>query len=250
MSRIAMVTGAGSGVGRAATLALLADGWSVALVGRRRAALEETMAQAGAEAGASAEAFPADITDPASVASLFAAVAAKYGRLDLLFNNAGNNVPTTDFGDMSFEQWRHVMAVNLDGAFLCANAAYRLMREQSPRGGRIINNGSISAHVPRPGSAAYTASKHAMTGLTRTIALDGRAHDIACGQIDIGNAATPMTRRMTTGVPQADGSMKAEPTMDVAAVGRTLVYMAGLPADANALFVTVMATTMPFVGRG
>ncbi len=250
MSRIAMVTGAGSGVGRAATLALLADGWTVALVGRRREALEETIAEAGADVGAKAEAFPADIADPASVEALFAAVAAGFGRLDLLFNNAGNNVPTTNFGDMTWEQWRHVISVNLDGAFLCANAAFRMMRDQSPRGGRIINNGSISAHVPRPGSAAYTASKHAITGLTRTIALDGRAHDIACGQIDIGNAATPMTRRMTTGVPQADGSMKAEPTMDVESVGRTLVYMAGLPADANALFVTVMATNMPFVGRG
>lgn len=250
MSRIAMVTGAGSGVGRAATLALLADGWNVALVGRRREALEETIAAAGAEAGAKAGAFPADIADPASVEALFAAVGQEFGRLDLLFNNAGNNVPTTNFGDMTWEQWRHVISVNLDGAFLCANAAYRMMRDQAPRGGRIINNGSISAHVPRPGSAAYTASKHAMTGLTRTIALDGRAHDIACGQIDIGNAATPMTRRMTSGVPQADLSMKAEPTMDVEAVGRTLVYMAGLPADANALFVTVMATNMPFVGRG
>ncbi|MHB1302989.1 MAG: SDR family oxidoreductase [Acidiphilium sp.] len=248
MSGIAMVTGAGSGVGRAATLALLAEGWTVALVGRRAEALEETIGLAAASAKAAA--FPADIGKPESVEALFGAVAAKFGRLDLLFNNAGNNTPSTNFGELSWEQWRHVMGVNLDGAFLCASAAYRMMRDQSPQGGRIVNNGSISAHTPRPGSAPYTASKHAMTGLTKSIALDGRKFGIACGQIDIGNAATPMTRRMESGVPQADGSMKPEPTMDVDAVGRTLVYMAGLPADANALFVTVMATNMPFVGRG
>lgn len=246
--RIAVVTGAGSGVGRAAALALLAEGWFVVLTGRRREALEQTI---GLSAAADrALAFTADVADPASVAALFARVSEVCGRLDLLFNNAGNNTPSTNFGDLTFEQWTHVIDVNLNGAFLCANAAYRMMRDQTPQGGRIINNGSISAHTPRPGSAPYTATKHAITGLTKTIALDGRVHNIACGQIDIGNAATPMTRRMTTGVPQADGSIRAEPTMDVEVVGRTIVYMAGLPADANAMFLTVMATSMPYAGRG
>lgn len=246
--RTAVVTGAGSGVGRAAALALLAEGWFVVLTGRRREALEETI---GLSAAANrALAVTADVADPASVAALFARVSEVCGRLDLLFNNAGNNTPSTNFGDLTFEQWTHVIDVNLNGAFLCANAAYRMMRDQTPQGGRIINNGSISAHTPRPGSAPYTATKHAITGLTKTIALDGRVHNIACGQIDIGNAATPMTRRMTTGVPQADGSIRAEPTMDVEVVGRTIVYMAGLPADANAMFLTVMATSMPYAGRG
>jgi NAD(P)-dependent dehydrogenase (short-subunit alcohol dehydrogenase family) len=248
-TRIALVTGAGSGVGRAAALALLAEGFAVVLAGRRAEALAETIALAG-ESGAGGHAITADVTDPASVAALFAAIKAKYGRLDLLFNNAGGNTPTTNFGDLSYEQWRSVMNVNLDGAFLVANGAYRLMRAQTPQGGRIINNGSISAHTPRFGSAPYTASKHAITGLTKTIALDGRQHEIACGQIDIGNAASPMTARMARGVPQADGALKPEPTMDVENVGRTIVYMAGLKPDANALFVTVMATKMPFVGRG
>ena len=247
--KIALVTGAGSGVGRAAALALLADGYKVVLAGRRTDALAETIKLAG-EHGAHAHAVPADVTDPASVAALFAATKEKFGRLDVLFNNAGGNTPTTNFGDLTWEQWHSVINVNLHGAFLVANAAYKLMREQTPRGGRIINNGSISAHVPRPGSAPYTASKHAITGLTRTIALDGRKHEIACGQIDIGNAASPMTARMSGGVPQADGTLKPEPTMDVENVGRTIVYMAGLKPDANALFVTVMATKMPFVGRG
>jgi NAD(P)-dependent dehydrogenase (short-subunit alcohol dehydrogenase family) len=184
------------------------------------------------------------------VAALFLATKERFGRLDLLFNNAGGNVPATNFGDFTFEQWTHVVAVNLNGCFLVANAAFRLMREQSPRGGRIINNGSLSAHAPRPGSAAYTATKHAITGMTKAISLDGRKFDIACGQIDIGNAATPLTRRMAGGVPQADGSILVEPTMDVDAVGRTIAYMASLPADANVQFVTVMATKMPFVGRG
>jgi NAD(P)-dependent dehydrogenase (short-subunit alcohol dehydrogenase family) len=246
---IALVTGAGSGVGRAAALALLAEGYTVALAGRRGDALAQTIALAG-EHAARAHAIPADVTDPTSVADLFAAIRERLGRLDVLFNNAGGNTPTTNFGDLTWEQWRSVIDVNLNGAFLVANAAYRLMREQTPRGGRIINNGSISAHVPRFGSAPYTASKHAITGLTRAIALDGRQHDIACGQIDIGNAASPMTARMSGGVPQADGALKPEPTMDVANVGRTIVYMAGLQPDANALFVTVMATKMPFVGRG
>jgi len=246
--RIAMVTGAGSGVGRAATLALLADGYAVVLAGRRQDALAETVALAGA--GAKTLAVPTDVTNPESVAALFAATKERFGRLDVLFNNAGGNVPSTNFGDLAWQQWESVVAVNLNGAFLCASAAFRLMREQTPQGGRIINNGSISAHTPRPGSAPYTATKHAITGLTKTISLDGRAFDIACGQIDIGNAATPMTARMARGVPQADGSMKPEPTMSVDTVGATIVYMAGLPPDANVMFVTVMATKMPFAGRG
>ena len=247
--KIALVTGAGSGVGRAAALALLAEGYSVALAGRRREALDETAGLAGGDA-ARAFAVPTDVTDAGSVAALFAAIGEKFGRLDVLFNNAGGNTPSTNFGDLTVEQWRSVIDVNLNGAFLVASGAFRMMRQQAPKGGRIINNGSISAHVPRPGSAPYTASKHAITGLTRAIALDGRQHDIACGQIDIGNAASPMTARMSGGVPQADGTLKPEPTMDVANVGRTIVFMAGLQPDANALFVTVMATKMPFVGRG
>jgi NAD(P)-dependent dehydrogenase (short-subunit alcohol dehydrogenase family) len=247
--RIAMVTGAGSGVGRAAALALLAEGYNVVLAGRRADALAETAGLAGANAGQALK-VPTDVTDPASVGALFKATGEKFGRLDVLFNNAGGNVPSTNFGDMTWDQWASVVAVNLNGSFLCANAAFRMMREQSPRGGRIINNGSISAHTPRPGSAAYTSTKHAITGLTKSISLDGRKFDIACGQIDIGNAATPMTARMARGVPQADGEMKVEPTMDVSSVGKTIVYMAGLPADANVMFVTVMATKMPFAGRG
>jgi NAD(P)-dependent dehydrogenase (short-subunit alcohol dehydrogenase family) len=247
--KIALVTGGGSGVGRAAALALLGDGYTVALAGRRADALAETVSLAG-EHGKRGHAITTDVTDPASVNALFAAVKDKFGRLDILFNNAGGNTPTTNFGDLTWEQWQSVINVNLNGAFLVANAAYKLMREQSPQGGRIINNGSISAHTPRFGSAPYTASKHAITGLTKTIALDGRQHDIACGQIDIGNAASPMTARMAKGVPQADGSLKPEPTMDVDNVGTTILYMAGLKPDANALFVTVMATKMPFVGRG
>ncbi|MBC7636909.1 MAG: SDR family oxidoreductase [Acetobacteraceae bacterium] len=248
-ARIALVTGAGSGVGRSAALALLADGYKLVLAGRRADALEETIALARASA-ADVLAVPTDVTDPAQVEALFAAAKAKFGRLDVLFNNAGGNVPATNFGDFTWDQWQHVVAVNLNGAFLCANAAFRMMRDQTPQGGRIINNGSISAHTPRPGSVAYTATKHAITGMTKTIALDGRKYNIACGQIDIGNAATPMTARMAKGVPQADGTMAVEPTMDVDNVGRTIVYMAGLSADANALFVTVMATKMPFAGRG
>ena len=248
-AKVALVTGAGSGVGRAAALALLAEGYTVVLAGRRADALGETIGMAGPDA-ARAHAIPTDVTDPASVAALFAAMRRKFDRLDVLFNNAGGNTPATNFGDLTWEQWQSVINVNLNGAFLVANAAYKLMRDQTPRGGRIINNGSISAHAPRFGSAPYTASKHAITGLTKTIALDGRAHDIACGQIDIGNAASPMTARMSGGVPQADGTLKPEPTMDVANVGRTIVFMAGLKPDANALFVTVMATRMPFVGRG
>lgn len=249
MSRIALVTGAGSGIGRAASLALLADGWSVVLTGRRRAALEETATLAG-PAASRTHVLPADVTAPDQVEALFAAIREQCGRLDLLFNNAGGNIPATNFGDLTWEDWNRVVSVNLNGAFLVAAAAFRMMRGQTPQGGRIINNGSISAHVPRPGSAPYTATKHAITGLTRSISLDGRAFDIACGQIDIGNAASALTSRMAGGVIQADGSIRPEPTMDVAAVGRTIVYMAGLPADANAQFVTVMATRMPFIGRG
>ncbi|MBS0560028.1 MAG: SDR family oxidoreductase [Proteobacteria bacterium] len=245
--RIAVITGAGSGVGRAAALALLNDGWGVALAGRRQDALDETagMAKAGTPL-----AVPTDVTSPDSVAALFSAVKAKWGRLDVLFNNAGGNVPSTNFGDFTWDQWKSVVDVNLHGMFLCANAAFRMMRDQEPQGGRIINNGSISAHAPRPGSVAYTSTKHAVTGLTKTIALDGRQFDIACGQIDIGNAATPMTRRMANGVPQANGTVAVEPTMDVDNVGRSILFMASMPADANALFLTVMATKMPFVGRG
>jgi NAD(P)-dependent dehydrogenase (short-subunit alcohol dehydrogenase family) len=247
--KIALVTGAGSGVGRSASLALLREGYSVVLAGRRADALAETAALAG-EAAGRALAVPTDVTDPASVDALFAKIRETHGRLDVLFNNAGGGTPSTNFGDMTYAMWSGVVAVNLNGCFLVANGAFRLMREQTPQGGRIINNGSISAHTPRPGSAAYTATKHAITGLTKSIALDGRAYDIACGQIDIGNAATPMTARMARGVPQPDGTTRIEPTMDVDEVGRTIVFMASMKPDANVLTVTVMATKMPFVGRG
>jgi NAD(P)-dependent dehydrogenase (short-subunit alcohol dehydrogenase family) len=247
--RTALVTGAGSGVGRAAALALLEAGYTVALTGRRADALAETVTLAGAD-GARAVPIPADVTDPAAVDALFAALRAKLGRLDVLFNNAGTNTPAADFGDLTWEAWRSVVSVNLDGAFLVARAAYRQMREQDPKGGRIINNGSISAHTPRPGAGPYNASKHAISGLTKTIALDGRKHGIACGQIDIGNAASAMTARMSSGVMQANGTLAPEPTMPVAEVGRAVVYMASLPPEANVLTMTVMATTMPFVGRG
>ncbi len=247
VERVAVVTGAGSGVGRASALALLNDGYAVALAGRRAEALEETagMAKAGR-----ALVVPTDVREPDSVAALFSRTKQELGHLDVLFNNAGGNVPSTNFGDFTWEQWTSVVAVNLNGMFLCANAAFRMMRDQSPQGGRIINNGSISAHVPRPGSVAYTATKHAVTGLTKTIALDGRRFDIACGQIDIGNAATPMTRRMQGGVPQADGSTKPEPTMDVEHVAQSVLFMANLPLETNVQFITVMATKMPFIGRG
>jgi NAD(P)-dependent dehydrogenase (short-subunit alcohol dehydrogenase family) len=247
--KVAIVTGAGSGIGRAAALALLAEGYAVGLAGRREEALRATAEQAGANA-ARALAVPTDVSDSASVHALFAKVKDTFGRVDVLFNNAGINVPSTSFGDLSDEQWRSVVEINLTGAFFCAREAFRVMREQSPQGGRIINNGSISAHVPRPGSAPYTATKHAITGLTRSISLDGRPFDIACGQIDIGNAATEMAARMATGVPQADGSTKVEPLMELRHVASTVVHMANLPLDANVQFVTVMATTMPFIGRG
>ena len=243
--KIAIVTGAGSGVGRAVAKALLKAGYSVALAGRRREQLEAT---AAGEAWALVA--PTDVTDPASVESLFRTTREKFGRLDLLFNNAGTGAPAIPLEDLSFEQWKTVVDTNLTGAFLCTPEAIRIMKAQRPRGGRIINNGSISAHAPRPNSAPYTSTKHAITGLTKSTALDGRKHDIACGQIDIGNAFTDMAARMKDGVPQADGSVKPEPLMDVENVGRTVAYMASLPPDANALFVTVMATKMPFVGRG
>jgi NAD(P)-dependent dehydrogenase (short-subunit alcohol dehydrogenase family) len=245
--RIALVTGAGSGVGRAASLALAEAGFTVVLAGRRREPLDETASLIPNGRGF---AVPADVTDPESVAGLFEAIQARFGRLDLLFNNAGGNVPSTNFGDLTWEQWRTVLSPNLDGMFLIANGAYKMMRDQSPQGGRIINNGSISAHAPRPGSAPYTASKHAVTGLTKSIALDGRPYGIACGQIDIGNAATSMAARMATGVPQANGTIAVEPLMPVEEIGRTLAYMATMPPEANVLFITVMATKAPLVGRG
>ncbi len=247
--KVAVVTGAGTGVGRAAALALLAEGWSVALSGRRAEPLEKTVRMAG-EAGGRALAVPSDISDPDSVKALFAKTVAAFGRLDLLFNNAGINAPGIPFEELSAEQWRAVIDINLTGAFFCTQEAFRIMKDQDPRGGRIINNGSISAHVPRPHSAPYTATKHAITGLTRSTSLDGRKYDIACGQIDIGNAATEMTERMTAGVPQADGSMAVEPRMDVNEVGRTVAFMASQPPASNVQFVTIMATKMPFIGRG
>jgi len=248
-SKIALVTGAGSGVGRAAALALLGGGWTVAVTGRRKDALEETIALAG-EAKDRGVAIPADVGDPASVAALFDAVKQRFGRLDLLFNNAGQNAPGVPFEELKFEDWSRVVAVNLTGSFLCAQAAFRMMKEQSPQGGRIINNGSISAHTPRPDSAPYTATKHAITGLTKTIALDGRKYDICCGQIDIGNAATPMTARMAKGVKQATGELAVEPTMDVDHVGAAILHMASFPLETNILTLTIKASKMPFEGRG
>jgi NAD(P)-dependent dehydrogenase (short-subunit alcohol dehydrogenase family) len=248
-ARVALVTGAGSGIGKATALALLDDGWHVVFAGRRQAALDQAIREAGAD-GSRGVAVATDLTDPASVRALFDAIAARCGRLDLLFNNAGTGAPAVPLEDLTVEQIRSVIDTNLLGAFLCTQGAIRLMKAQSPRGGRIINNGSISAHAPRPNSAPYTATKHAMTGLTRSTSLDGRKHDIACGQIDIGNAATDMTTRMAAGVPQANGEIAAEPRMDVAHVARAVVYMASLPLDANVQFMTVMATKMPYVGRG
>jgi NAD(P)-dependent dehydrogenase (short-subunit alcohol dehydrogenase family) len=244
----AVVTGAGSGIGRAVALALAEAGYSVALAGRREAALRATAERASGPGRTLV--LPTDVTRPDSVAALFAEVRQGWGRLDLLFNNAGTNTAPVPVEDLDYERWRAVVDTNLTGAFLCAQAAFRLMRDQRPQGGRIINNGSISAHVPRPHSVAYTATKHAVTGLTRSLALDGRAYSIACGQVDIGNAATEMTERMRDGVQQADGTVRAEPTMDVENVARTVVHMASLPLDANIPFVTVMATAMPYLGRG
>lgn len=247
--RIALVTGAGSGIGRSAALALQGAGWTVVLAGRRADALAETAA-AGTGKGPAMLAVPTDVSNEASVTTLFATVAEKFGRLDFLFNNAGIGAPPVEVDELSLDDWHAVVDVNLHGAFYCARAAFGLMKRQRPKGGRIVNNGSISAHVPRPWSAPYTATKHAITGLTRSLSLDGRVHDIACGQIDIGNAETPMTARMTQGVPQADGSTAKEPVFDVEHVGETILYMAGLPLSANVQFITVMATKMPFIGRG
>jgi NAD(P)-dependent dehydrogenase (short-subunit alcohol dehydrogenase family) len=249
MNRTALVTGAGSGIGRAVALALLGQGWRVALAGRRAEALEETRELAG-EAAGSALPVPTDVTHETQVKALFDRIGGEFGRLDLLFNNAGMGGPPIPFDELSFEQWRTVAAVNLDGVFLCAREAFALMKRQRPQGGRIINNGSISAHAPRPNSAPYTATKHAVTGLTKALALDGRAFDIACGQIDIGNAASDMAAVIRRGVPQPNGTIAPEPVMDLKAVADAVLYMAGLPLDANVLFMTVMATKMPFVGRG
>ena len=245
--RVALVTGAGTGVGKAVSLALLREGYAVVLAGRRREPLEATASEAG---GARMLVAPADVADPASVRDLFAQVRETFGRLDLLFNNAGTGAPPIPLEELTFEQWKAVVDINLTGAFLCTQEAFKIMKAQEPRGGRIINNGSISAHAPRPNSAPYTATKHAITGLTKSTSLDGRRYDIACGQIDIGNAETDMARRMKDGVPQADGSIKPEPLMDPAHVAQAVVYMASLPLEANVQFLTVMATKMPFVGRG
>jgi NAD(P)-dependent dehydrogenase (short-subunit alcohol dehydrogenase family) len=248
-TKFAIVTGAGSGIGRSVSLALLKVGYSVALAGRRKEPLEETASMAGAD-GARTLVVPTDVTSADSIRALFAVAKGKFGRLDLLFNNAGTGTPSTSVEELTLEQWQRVVDTNLTGPFICTQEAMKIMKDQKPMGGRIINNGSISAHVPRPGSAPYTSTKHGITGLTRSIALDGRKYDIACGQIDIGNAATPMTARMTGGVPQPNGTMMAEPRMDVDHVGQAVVYMDSLPLDANVQFITVMATKMPFIGRG
>jgi NAD(P)-dependent dehydrogenase (short-subunit alcohol dehydrogenase family) len=245
---IAIVTGAGSGIGRAVTMALANAGWSVVLAGRRAEQLEEAAREAGPDDRAVA--MPTDITDPDAVARLFGRAVEAFGRVDLVFNNAGISAPGVRLEDLTIEQWRAVVDVNLTGAFLCTREAFRVMKAQTPRGGRIINNGSISAQVPRPNSAPYTATKHAITGLTKSTSLDGRAYDIACGQIDIGNAATDMTARMAEGVPQANGTRMVEPRMDVNDVARAVVYMASLPLESNVQFMTVMATKMPLIGRG
>ena len=247
--KVAIVTGAGTGIGKQATLALLHEGYSVVLAGRRRELLDATALE-NKSSGSRTLVVPADVGDPASVKALFAKTKETFGRLDLLFNNAGVGAPGIPLEDLTYEQWKTVVDINLTGAFLCTQEAFRIMKSQDPRGGRIINNGSISAHAPRPNSAPYTATKHAMTGLTKATSLDGRKYDIACGQIDIGNAATEMTARMKRGVPQANGALEVEPTFDAEQVARAVVYMASLPLEANVLFITVMATKMPFVGRG
>jgi NAD(P)-dependent dehydrogenase (short-subunit alcohol dehydrogenase family) len=247
-TKVAVVTGAGSGIGRAAALALLADGWSVTLAGRRPEPLRATAD--AVDGGRRALVVPTDVRHQPEVQSLFARAKEVFGRVDVLFNNAGVGSPPAAFEDLTPEQWRGVMDVNVTGMFLCAQEAFRVMRDQTPRGGRIINNGSLSAHAPRPSSAPYTASKHAITGLTKCIALDGRKYDISCSQLDLGNAATELTERMERGVPQANGAVLVEPRMDVAHVGSSVVYIASLPPTANVLFMTLMATKMPFVGRG
>ena len=248
-SKVAVVTGAGTGIGRAAALAFLNDGYRVALAGRRKELLEETAAQAQASAER-ALVVPTDVSNPEAVSALFAQTKEALARVDVLFNNAGSNAPGVLFEDLSYERWQAVVDVNLTGMFLCAQEAFRIMKEQDPRGGRIINNGSISAHAPRPDSAPYTATKHAVSGLTKTLSLDGRKYDIACGQIDIGNAVTPLTERMAQGVKQANGTVGREPRMPVEHCGSAVLFMANLPLDVNVQFMTIMATKMPFVGRG
>jgi NAD(P)-dependent dehydrogenase (short-subunit alcohol dehydrogenase family) len=247
--KVALVTGAGSGVGRAAALALMKAGYAVVLAGRRKEQLDETAAL-GKKDGGQSLSVPTDVTDPASIQALFAQTKKTYGRLDVLFNNAGVGAPPVPIEELPIEKWKQVVDTNLTGLFICVQEAFKIMKDQTPRGGRIINNGSISAHTPRPLSIAYTSTKHAVTGLTKSVALDGRAYDIACGQVDIGNAATPMTDRMVNGVLQPDGKLMPEPRMDADHVGSAVAYMASLPLDANVLFMTVMATKMPFVGRG
>lgn len=246
--KVAIITGGGSGIGKRTALALLAEGYAVGLAGRRQEKLEETAQESGA--GERALVVPTDVSDPASVQNLFDRTVEAFGRLDLLFNNAGRGSPRHEFDEIPFDAWQSVLAVNLTGSFLCTQQAFRIMRDQTPQGGRIINNGSISAHAPRPNSAPYTATKHAITGLTKSTSLDGRKYNICCGQIDIGNAATEMTERMKGGVPQANGSSMVEPTMNSDAVAQAVLYMASLPLDTNVLFLTVMANQMPFVGRG
>lgn len=248
-NKVAIVTGAGSGIGRAVAHALVHEGYAVTLAGRHKESLEATVRDI-AQAQSRTLVVPTDVGDPASVRALFTKTQDAFGRLDLVFNNAGISGPRIPLEELPYEQWQTVIDTNLTGAFLCTQEAFRLMKRQDPRGGRIINNGSISAHAPRPDSVAYTATKHAITGLTKSTALDGRKYDIACGQIDIGNAVTPLTERMEAGVPQADGSVRVEPRMDVAHVARAVVYMASLPLEANVQFLTVMATKMPYIGRG
>jgi NAD(P)-dependent dehydrogenase (short-subunit alcohol dehydrogenase family) len=247
-NRVALVTGAGTGIGKAAALALLKDGYCVSIVGRRKELLDKTAADSGA--GDRVMVLAADITKPEVVKSVFEKTKSKWGRLDVLFNNAGMGAPAVPMEDLPLETWKAVVDINLNAMFFCCQEAIRIMKAQTPKGGRIINNGSISAHAPRPMSVAYTATKHAVTGLTKCISLDGRKNDIACGQIDIGNAATEMTERMTKGVPQANGTMMVEPRMDVAHVGAAVLHMANLPLESNVQFLTIMATKMPFVGRG
>ena len=249
MTKVAVVTGAGSGIGQRTALALLQEGYSVVLAGRRVEALETTVNEAGV-AGSRALVVPTDVTEPDSVQALFAKTKESFGRLDILFNNAGIGAPPVLLEDLTYDQWRSVLDTNLTGAFLCTQEAFKIMKSQQPQGGRIINNGSVSAHVPRPNSAPYAATKHGMTGLTRATALDGRKYDIACGQIDIGNAATKPTERMAAGVPQANGSVAVEPRMDADDVARAVVYMSSLPLSSNVQFITVMATKMPYIGRG